>query len=46
LHEKVFAWMTLADERHLQATWVAGIKRFQAGDAPGRETHDNERKAA
>ncbi len=24
LHEKVFAWMTLADERHLAATWVAG----------------------
>lgn len=26
LHEKVFAWMTLADERHLRATWVAGRK--------------------
>ena len=24
LHERVFAWMTLADERNLQATWVAG----------------------
>jgi guanine deaminase len=30
LHEKIFAWMTLADERHLQATWVAGVKRFDA----------------
>lgn len=30
LHEKVFAWMTLADERHLCATWVAGKKRFDA----------------
>lgn len=28
LHEKVFAWMTLADERHLAATWVAGIPRY------------------
>jgi guanine deaminase len=28
LHEKLFAWMTLADERHLQATWVAGRRRF------------------
>jgi guanine deaminase len=24
LHEKVFAWMTLSDERHLRETWVAG----------------------
>ena len=24
LHERVFAWMTLADERHLAATFVAG----------------------
>jgi guanine deaminase len=24
LHERVFAWMTLADERNLVATWVAG----------------------
>jgi guanine deaminase len=24
LHERLFAWMTLADERHLVATWVAG----------------------
>jgi guanine deaminase len=28
LHEKVFAWMTLSDERHLAATWVAGQPRF------------------
>ncbi|MFO1266716.1 MAG: guanine deaminase [Rubrivivax sp.] len=28
LHEKVFAWMTLADERHLRGTWVAGRRRF------------------
>jgi guanine deaminase len=27
LHEKLFAWMTLADERHLVATWVAGRPR-------------------
>ena len=24
LHEQVFAWMTLSDERHLVGTWVAG----------------------
>jgi guanine deaminase len=29
LHERVFAWMTLADERHLAATWVAGQERFR-----------------
>jgi guanine deaminase len=26
LHEKVFAWMTLADERNLAATYVAGAR--------------------
>ena len=30
LHEKVFAWMTLADERHLRGTWVAGRRRVTA----------------
>jgi guanine deaminase len=30
LHDKVFAWMTLADERHLVATWVAGHRRHSA----------------
>jgi guanine deaminase len=25
LHERVFAWMMLADERHLRQTWVAGL---------------------
>ena len=34
LHERVFAWMTLGDERNLVATLVAGrIRRLQA---PGR----------
>ena len=33
LHERVFAWMTLADERHLRQTWVAGQCRHDA-DAP------------
>lgn len=32
LHDKAFAWMTLADERHLRGTWVAGRRRF-AGEA-------------
>jgi guanine deaminase len=30
LHDKVFAWMTLADERHLVATWVAGRRLHTA----------------
>ena len=28
LHEKLFAWMLLSDERHLVRTWVAGEERF------------------
>jgi guanine deaminase len=39
LHEKLFAWMTLADERHLVATWVAGRRRYErsANPAAGHE---------
>jgi guanine deaminase len=29
LHEKVFAWMLLADERHLVRTWVGGRLRHE-----------------
>ncbi|MBV8034503.1 guanine deaminase [Roseateles sp.] len=29
LHEKLFAWMTLGDERLLQAAYVAGIPRYR-----------------
>ena len=29
LHEKVFAWMTLGDERNLAATYVAGTRRYE-----------------
>ncbi len=28
LHERVFAWVMLADERNLIETWVAGMQRF------------------
>ena len=28
LHERVFAWMTLGDERNLVETWVAGQRRW------------------
>ena len=28
LHERVFAWMMLADERNLAAAYVAGVPRF------------------
>jgi len=41
LHEKVFAWVTLADDRHLLGTWVAGQQRHAGPD----HEHD-ERRAA
>jgi guanine deaminase len=28
LHERVFAWLMLADERHLAGAWVGGRRRF------------------
>lgn len=28
LHEKVFAWLTLGDERNLAESWVGGVRRF------------------
>ena len=35
LHEKVFAWMTLSDERNLAAAYVAGVARYRRpGAAP------------
>jgi guanine deaminase len=30
LHERLFAWMTLADDRNLVGAWVAGVSRFNA----------------
>jgi guanine deaminase len=33
LHEKVFAWMLLADERHLVRTWVAGKPLYERTSA-------------
>lgn len=32
LHERVFAWMMLADERNLQESWVAGRPAYVAPD--------------
>ncbi len=29
LHERAFAWMTLADERHLHSAWVAGREQHK-----------------
>lgn len=29
LHEKLFAWITLADEHDLAETWVAGVRRYR-----------------
>ena len=34
LHERVFAWMTLGDERNLAATWVAGRELYRNGPPP------------
>jgi guanine deaminase len=31
LHDAVFAWMTLGDERHVVSTRVAGVERFRRG---------------
>ena len=33
LHERAFAWMTLADDRNLVQTWVAGVLRHRRADA-------------
>ncbi len=33
LHERVFAWLTLADERNLVETWVAGRRRHARDEA-------------
>ena len=33
LHERVFAWLTLSDERNLVCTYVAGVNRY-VGSAP------------
>jgi guanine deaminase len=35
LHERVFAWVTLADERNLAAAYVAGCARFERAGSGG-----------
>jgi guanine deaminase len=30
LHERLFAWTTLADERNLSGTWVAGQRLYRS----------------
>ena len=35
LHERAFAWMTLADERNLAAAFVGGVERFARASAVG-----------
>lgn len=39
LHERVFAWMTLSDERNLAAAYVAGVQRH-AGAASAHEPQE------
>ncbi|HNT38222.1 MAG TPA: guanine deaminase [Rubrivivax sp.] len=34
LHERVFAWLVLSDERNLVSARVAGIERYRRGDPP------------
>jgi guanine deaminase len=34
LHEKVFAWLILADDRNLAATYVAGVCRHNRAGLP------------
>jgi guanine deaminase len=34
LHERVFAWMTLSDERNLHTAWVAGRPQFTRAEVP------------
>ena len=34
LHERVIAWLTLADDRNLVSARVAGVERWRRGDAP------------
>ena len=36
LHEKLFAWMTLADERNLAAAYVGGQLRHQRPSSPSQ----------
>lgn len=38
LHERVFAWMTLGDERNLTTTWVAGKPVFATPSSQGSLT--------
>ena len=35
LHERVFAWMTLGDERNLAAAFVRGVQRYARAVPPG-----------
>jgi guanine deaminase len=35
LHERVFAWITLGDERNLAATFVRGVQRYARAAPPG-----------
>jgi guanine deaminase len=39
LHERVFTWLTLADERNLESAWIAGVRRFQRAPALAYDPH-------
>ena len=36
LHERAFAWMTMADDRNLVAAYVAGVAQHRRADVPAR----------
>ncbi len=33
LHDRLFAWLLLSDDRHLASTWVAGVEQFRRSTA-------------
>ena len=38
LHDAVFAWMTMADDRHVVSTRVAGVERYRRAGEPAEPT--------
>ena len=47
LHERVFAWMTLSDDRNLAACFVAGVSRMAPSPSPsGGGSKTTDRRAA
>ena len=45
LHERLFAWVTLGDERNLVESWVAGVRRYQRDSEAERISSVAEQRA-